>query len=189
MICFYSIHSDGILQAANNPLALWGAFRSLPPSCRLSVCHSHGFPKLKIILPQTGEKLPGRGGGGACFSFLFFSIPKSWLNCSRGGFAGTEQEVELHSDNLLLHLWGAVRRGRNAHFPAALSDLQGSIWVGLFMGSAWEIIHLHDIFFHRMEGAVKCRYRFPLDTVVEIVLINNVFKWNHSYRAHRNVPE
>ena len=135
-----------------------------------------------------GEKLPGRGVEGLVFLF-FFSIPKSWLNCLRGGFAGTEQEVELHSDNLLLHLWGAVRRGRNAHFPAALSDLQGGIWVGLFMGSAWEIIHLHDIFFHRMEGAVKCRYRFPLDTVVEIVLINNVFKWNHSYRAHRNVPE
>lgn len=39
------------------------------------------------------------------------------------GSAGTKQEVELHSYNLVLHL----RRGRNAHFPAALSDLLGSI--------------------------------------------------------------
>lgn len=130
-----------------------------------------------------GKKLRGRE-----LVFLFF-IPKSWLKCLREGFAGTEQEVELHSDNLLLHLWGTVRRGRNAHFPAALSDLQGTVWVGLFMGSAWEIIYLHDIFFFKMERDVKCRYRFPLDTVGEIVLINNVFKWNHSYGVHGNVPE
>lgn len=58
--------------------------------------------------------------GGLVF---FFFIPKSWLKCWREGFSGTEQEVELHSYNLVLHL----RRGRNAHFPAALSDLQASI--------------------------------------------------------------
>lgn len=37
-------------------------------------------------------------------------------------------------------------------------------------------MHLHGIFFLRMERDVKCHYRFPLDTVVEIVLIGNVFK-------------
>lgn len=73
-----------------------------------------------------GKKLSGRRRGGLVFHFFFF-IPKSWLKCLREGFAGIEQEVELHSDNLLLHLRGTVRRRRNAHFPAALSDLQGSV--------------------------------------------------------------
>lgn len=39
---------------------------------------------------------------------------------------GAKQGGKLHSDNLLLHLRGTARRGRNAHFPGALSDLQGS---------------------------------------------------------------
>lgn len=153
VISYYSTFSDRILQAANNPLAFQGASHSLPLVA--SVSHSHGFLKLKIISPQMAKKLRKRG-------FSLFVLPKSWLKCLTEGFTGTEHEEELHSDNLQLHLWGAVRRGRNAHFPTALCDLQGSISVGLFMGSSWDVIHLHDIFFFRTEKDVNCCSCFPV---------------------------
>lgn len=101
--------------------------------CKLPIIHEHLllalflFLLLPLILMDFHsykyfhhKYVESKEGGG------FFFIPKSWLKCLREDFAGTEQEVELHCDNLLLHLLGAVRRGRNAHFPATLSDLVGS---------------------------------------------------------------
>lgn len=131
-----------------------------------------------------GKKWLGGGWGD------FPKFPKSWLKCLREGFTGAEQEVKLHRDNLLLHLWGTVKTRQKCPFPSRIKWCAGQHLSRIVHG---ECMRNHPFAWHFLSQAgerdAKCHYRFPPDTVLEIVQINSAFKWNHSDSVHRNVNE